>query len=170
MTAADTYFIAWKGRRDGPYTLAELTDLLERGEIGLLHRVETAAGLVPLRQLLLQVDPARWGDLSDAPSSLGAPPVPAASAAPPAAGTSASTAALPKENLAEDEAQRIYVTCGLCFAFPPLAYRTLTTARDLAAQGFPQTAQRLKLLALGLSAGGVVFWLLLIWLLFSRRW
>ncbi len=171
MAAQNTYFIVWKGRRDGPYSLEELTDLLERGEIGLLHRVETSAGLVPLRQLLLEVDPARWGELAEAPSPLGhlptpAKPVPTADAAPlPGMAPTAPAG----ETLAEDVAQRAYMTCGLCFALPPLAFRALAMARKLAAEGYPQTAERLKVLSLGLSAGGVCFWLLLIWLLFSRR-
>jgi len=67
MNSAETYFIAWKGRRDGPFTLEELASLLQRGDIGLLHRVETAAGPMPLRQLLLTTDPARWNNLAVAP-------------------------------------------------------------------------------------------------------
>jgi len=54
MPGVETYFIVWKGRRDGPYSLDQLADLLKRGDIGLLHRVETPAGLVPLKQLLPQ--------------------------------------------------------------------------------------------------------------------
>lgn len=67
MPSAETYFIAWKGRRDGPFSLEELADLLQRGDIGLLHRVETAAGPMPLRQLLLNADPNRWNNLTVAP-------------------------------------------------------------------------------------------------------
>jgi hypothetical protein len=67
MNSAETYFIAWKGRRDGPFSLEQLSDLLQRGDIGLLHRVETAAGPMPLRQLLLTADPNRWNNLSVAP-------------------------------------------------------------------------------------------------------
>ncbi len=170
---AATYFIAWKGRRDGPYSLEELTDLLERGEIGLLHRVETPGGLVPLRQLLLQIDPARWGEFADEPSSpLGSLPTPARPKAVSheMASASAAPVADAPEHLAEDVAQRAYLICGLCFVFPPLALRALNNARNLASEGYPQTAQRLKYLSVGLCAGGVVFWLLLVWLLFSRKW
>ena len=67
MSSAETYFIAWKGRRDGPFSLEQLAGLLQRGDIGLLHRVETTAGPMPLRQLLLAADPARWSNLAVAP-------------------------------------------------------------------------------------------------------
>jgi hypothetical protein len=153
MPAAETYFIVWKGRRDGPYTLDQLADLLKRGDIGLLHRVETPAGLVPLKQLL----PAP-AEPSSAPAEIISPP-PEMTPRP----------AVPAENLAQDEAMRAYTTCGLCFVLPPLAYRTWLRARDLAAQGYPQTAQRLQWLSAGLGAGGLVFWLILGWLFFSRR-
>jgi len=69
MTATETYFIAWKGRRDGPFTIEQLADLLQKGEIGLLHRVETLSGAMPLRQLLLAADPARWSSLALTPGS-----------------------------------------------------------------------------------------------------
>src|SRR6204780_1243881 len=83
MPAADTYFIIWKGRRDGPYSLEQLTELLERGEIGLLHRVETAAGLVPLRDLLPAAElPDYTPPPKTEPGLLGPPPAVLPRAAP----------------------------------------------------------------------------------------
>jgi hypothetical protein len=69
LMPAETYFIAWKGKRDGPYSLEQLADLLQNGEIGFLHRVETSAGPIALRQLLLAADPARWSNLAQAPGA-----------------------------------------------------------------------------------------------------
>lgn len=159
MPAVETYFIVWKGRRDGPYSLDQLSDLLKRGDIGLLHRVETPGGLVPLKQLLPQ-PAAPTGPLA---SSMDANLVDVESTAP-------RTSARAEENLAQDVALRAYTTCGLCFVLPPLVYRAWEQARGLAARGYPQTAQRLQWISAGLGAGGVVFWLVLGWLIFSRHW
>jgi hypothetical protein len=160
MPAIETYFIVWKGRRDGPYSLDQLGDLLKRGEIGLLHRVETAAGLVPLKQLLPQIA-APAGSVFSTPEDY---------APAPEVETPAPAPAPVRENLPQAEALRAYTTCGWCFALPPLALRAWARARDLAARGYPQTAQRLQWMSAGLGAGGVIFWLVVGWLLFSRRW
>jgi hypothetical protein len=160
MPAVETYFIVWKGRRDGPYSLDQLGDLLKRGDIGLLHRVETPAGLVPLKQLLPQ-PAAVSAPAATAEDDLPAPELAAHLPASP-------TAAARGENLPQEEALRVYTTCGLCFVLPPLAYRAWMQACELAVRGYPQTAQRLQWISVGLSAGGVVFWLVLGWLFFSR--
>jgi hypothetical protein len=70
MTA--TYFIDWKGKRDGPFSIEQIATLLESGEIGVLHRVETAAGLIPLKQFLIEADAARWGHLKGPVANAGA--------------------------------------------------------------------------------------------------
>ncbi len=165
MPAVETYFIVWKGRRDGPYSLDQLGDLLKRGDIGLLHRVETAAGLVPLKQLLPPTAAPMAEPLFGAPEGDDLSTLELA-AHPPAQ----AIAATPGENVPQTEALRAYTTCGWCFALPPLAWRAWALARDLAARGYPQTAQRLQWLSAGLAGGGVVFWLILVWLLFARRW
>jgi hypothetical protein len=93
MPAPATYFIVWKGRRDGPYTLPQLADLLQRGEIGLLDRIETSTGQIGLRQLLMEADPARWSSLAATPGTPFAAEYHAPSAVPPGAGTQSSPAA-----------------------------------------------------------------------------
>ncbi|HTB62167.1 MAG TPA: hypothetical protein VK737_01150 [Opitutales bacterium] len=161
MPAPETYFITWKGKRDGPYTLEQLADLLERGDIGLLHRVETRTGLVPLRHLLLPPTPA---------SPLGALPVsPTLENTSPTIEESPDAAPMPTEFLAPEDATRAYTLCGLCFVFPPLIYRALAASRELALDGFPQTAQRVQWLSIGLTGSGVVFWFTLLWYVFARR-
>ncbi len=68
---ASTYFVSWKGRHDGPYSVEQLAELLQRGEISLLHRVETDQGSVPLRQLLQQAEGGRWAHLLSGAASNG---------------------------------------------------------------------------------------------------
>lgn len=148
MPVADSYFITWKGRRDGPFSLEQLEEMLKGGEIGLLHRVETTAGQVPLRQLLESVNAARLK--AAAPS----PAIPAEDAPP--APSLASEKSLP-----EVEATRLYVICGWCFALPPLAWRAWQQAHILNSQGYTQMAQRIKMLSAGLAAGGVLLWILI---------
>jgi hypothetical protein len=158
------YFIAWKGQRDGPYSLEQLAGLLERGEIGLLHRVETPGGLVPLRQLLIETDPARWAGLAGRAAPVASPTAtlaPMTPAAPPPGDASSSNSA---PSAAKDDA-RAYALCGLCFLFPPLAIWTTLTSRQLANQGRADLALRLRWLGLGLALSGLVFWVLM-W----RQW
>jgi hypothetical protein len=172
MPAADTYFITWKGRRDGPYSLEQLADLLARGEIGLLHRVETAVGLVPLRDLLpattaptdftpVKTEPAvktEYGLLGPPPVSMPAP-VPASTPAPaPEMPTPRAPAA---ESINPEKAARLYTICGLCFVFPPLAAWSWMLASQLAGQGQPVTAARMKWLSASLAGGGILLWILL---------
>ncbi len=170
MPAADTYFITWKGRRDGPYSLEQLTELLERGEIGLLHRVETTAGLVPLRDLLPAINPTdfspakteyvpaktEYGLLGPPPTPVPAPVVMPASMPevppPPSPGL---------ESLDPEKAARLYTICGLCFVLPPLAGWSWMIASQLASQGQPVTAARMKWLSVGLASGGILLWILL---------
>jgi hypothetical protein len=161
MPAVDTYFITWKGRRDGPYSLEQLVDLLERGEIGLLHRVETAAGLVPLRDLLPATNPADFSPVKATSGLLGPLPAPTLTPAPE---LPPPTPPAP-ESLNPEQATRVYALCGLCFVFPPLAGWIWMMANRLAAQGQPHTAARLKRLSLGLAGGGI-----LLWILFWRLW
>ena len=154
MPATESYFISWKGRRDGPYTLKELADMLAQGEIGLLHRVETAAGLVPLRDLLPAHDP---GEFSKAPVEAGLTgqlpvPEPSLKSEPPPTAI---------ESLDSERAARLYTICGLCFVFPPLAVWSWMLARQLANQGQPVTAARMKWMSIGLAAGGIMLWVLL---------
>jgi hypothetical protein len=162
MPVADTYFITWKGRRDGPYSLEQLA-LLGRGEIGLLHRVETTAGLVPLRDLLPATDPADIPPVKIEYGLLGPPaarpptPVPASTStaeAPPAAAPAL-------ESISPEKAARLYTLCGLCFVFPPLAAWSWMLASQLAGQGQSATAARMKWLSVGLASGGALLWILL---------
>ncbi|HVU37418.1 MAG TPA: hypothetical protein VHC95_03730 [Opitutales bacterium] len=148
MTAAETYFVTWKGRRDGPYTVEQLESLLKNGDIGLLHRVETPAGQMPLRQLLDTVNAART-------PAAGSPPSVASDAT---ENPAVETVAPADANLREDEATRLYALCGGCFAVPPLAWWTWRSADRLAAKGNPRVAQRIKWLGTGLAAGGVLMW------------
>jgi hypothetical protein len=158
MPAPETYFITWKGKRDGPYTLEQLADLLERGDIGLLHRVETRTGLVPLRHLLLPPAPA---------SPLGSAAQEADGDYHPHPAESAPSA--PAEFPSPETATRAYTLCGLCFVFPPLIYRAWAASREFTLDGFPQTAQRVQWLSAGLASSGVIFWITLLWLLLARR-
>jgi len=160
MPAAETYFIVWKGRRDGPYSLDQLVELLKRGDIGLLHRVETSAGLVPLRQLLPSSAMSIGTPDAATEASSPAPELTAPPSAPP----------VPAENPPQEAAMRAYTTCGWCFAWPPLARRAWAEAGELADQGYPKTARRMQLISAGLSVAGAIFWLMLGWQLFSRRW
>jgi hypothetical protein len=159
MPAVETYFIAWKGQRDGPYSVEQLAALLEKGDIGLLHRVETSTGLMPLKQLLLETDSVRWGYLAGlalppaAPSAnnSSAPEIVPANDAPP---TAAAT------RIGENDAiLQIYALCGLCFLLPPLAYWTWKKSRELAARGQSSNQKNLQRLSLGLALGGTLFWL-----------
>lgn len=155
MTAAETYFVTWKGRRDGPYTIEQLESLLKNGDIGLLHRVETPAGQMPLRQLLEAVNATR------APAAQSSPPF-SADAPETAPGE---TPAPASANLPDDEAARLYAMCGICFAVPPAAWWTWRRAEGLAAKGNVRVAQRIKWLGAGFAAGGVLMWVV-IW----RMW
>jgi hypothetical protein len=161
MPSADTYFISWKGRRDGPYTLVELAKLLEQGEIGLLHRVETTAGMVPLRDLLPAIDepleprkgPVQAGLLG---------PLPTTEPTPRPEAVSRPEIVQPAiDSLDSERAARLYTLCGLCFLIPPLAAWNWTLANQLVGQGHPVTAARMKKLSLGLAAGGILLWVLL---------
>ena len=161
MPAVETYFIAWKGQRDGPYSVEQLAALLEKGDIGLLHRVETSIGLVPLKQLLLEADPARWGYLV----GLASPPPAAPAASTPAPESAPANAPPPlpasarAQTSANDAILQIYALCGLCFLLPPLAYWTWKKSRELAAQDQFSNQKNLQRLSLGLAFGGTLFWL-----------
>jgi len=164
MSAVETYFITWKGRRDGPYSLEQLTHLLERGEIGLLHRVETNAGLVPLRDLLPPPNPADFVKVKTEPTTSGLlGPLPLPAPVPPPIREPeipvASPAAL--ESLNPEQAARLYTICGLCFVFPPLAVWSWMMASELEYRGQNVTAVRMKWLSVGLAGGGVLLWILL---------
>jgi hypothetical protein len=170
MPAADTYFITWKGRRDGPYSLEQLTELLNRGEIGLLHRVETVNGLVPLRDLLPETTtPTDFTPVKTEYGLLGPPTTLAHAAMSSSAPSSANppvpetpTASTPaSESIAPEKAARLYTICGLCFVFPPLVAWSWMLAGQLAKQGQPVTAARTKWLSAGLASGGILLWVLL---------
>jgi len=162
MPAVDTYFIAWKGRRDGPYSVDQLATLLQKGEVGLTHRVETDAGAIPLRQLLLDADPARFSNLlspsvggASGPSLLG--PVPDKNTSSPL-DPAGSAPAAPGES---SEALKAYVLCGLSFVFPPLGGWAYLVAERLITKGNP-TGKMLKWLSLGLTAAGMLFWFFIV--------
>ncbi len=147
MSTSQTYFITWKGRRDGPYSREQLENLLKNGDIGLLHRVETSTGQMSLQQLL---------DEGRAPTPVAH--VPSSNTA-----LSGESATPPIENIGfgEREALRIYALCGFCFLLPPLAYWVWDLARKLEARGLKEVAQNIKLMALGFAAGGLIMWALL---------
>jgi hypothetical protein len=148
MPADETYFITWKGRRDGPYSVGQLEEMLKNGEVGLLHSVETTAGPVPLRQLLATANPAPENTPASSPS------LDDETASPP-------RAVAPVERIAEAEMQRLYILCGWCFALPPLAWRAWQQACILTKRGDVKTAERIKWLSLGMAAGGLLLWVLL---------
>jgi hypothetical protein len=137
MPAEQTYFIAWKGRRDGPYSRTQLEALLKNGDISLLHRVETSAGQVSLQQLL---------DNTAAP----------AASTPKAESTPAAAAPV-----GEREMMWLHAACGFCFLLPPLTYWVWGKARQLEQARQVEIAQRLKLLSIGFAAGGLIMWALL---------
>ena len=148
MPSVETYFITWKGKRDGPFTLEQLEEMLRNGDVGLLHSVETSSGTMPLRQLLELAHPSLQASTVTSERATETPTnYPSSTQAPGA--------------VSEAQVVRLYTLCGWCFALPPLAWWTWGQARILAAQGQTSLANRIKGLSTGLAIAGVALWILL---------
>lgn len=57
MTAL--YFLRWRGRRQGPLTLAQIERKLAESEIGMFHEIEIGAQWITLKQFLEQMEAER---------------------------------------------------------------------------------------------------------------
>jgi hypothetical protein len=180
---APTYFISWKGRRDGPYSVEQLADLLQRGEISLLHRVETGQGSVPLRQVLQNSEGGRWthfltGTAAPSASTSGPEGISSDGVVAQTVSTAGAVASVTKprntgvvdmlaEFLGADPADpafasRAYTLCGLSFILPPLGWFVFQLAGTLVARGCVELGHRIRLLTLMLAVAGCIFWGLLI--------
>ncbi len=65
------YLLEWKGAESGPYSIAEIRDMLARGRIGLLHKIGTKdSAFVPLKDVDLDELEQSAARAANAPSDI----------------------------------------------------------------------------------------------------
>ena len=69
--AADNTYYMWKGAESGPYSVAEIRDMLSRGRIGLLHKIGTKdSAFVTLKDVDLDALEQSDARTANAPSDI----------------------------------------------------------------------------------------------------
>ena len=70
MDTNATYLLRWRGRQEGPFTLAQIERKLAENEIGMLHEIQLQGEWIKLREFLEQVEAERRAEAERAAAGL----------------------------------------------------------------------------------------------------